>query len=64
MTIINKNKDIIVVTNRETKETRTIIILTKLILPSRIYYKIKETIIEIRNSTININSLVTKLLAT
>ena len=56
MTIINKNKDIIVVTNRETKETKTIIILIKLTLLSRIYYKIKETAIEIRNSTINIDS--------
>ena len=44
------------VTNRETKETRTIIVFTKLILLNRIYYKTKEITIEIRNSIISIDN--------
>ena len=52
------------VTNRETKETKTIIVPTKLMPPSRVFYKKKEINIEIKNSTISVDSLVTKYLAT
>ena len=52
------------VTNRETKETKTIIVPTKLMPPSRVFYKKKETNIEIRNSIISVDSLVTRRLAT
>ena len=52
------------VTNRETKETRTIIIPTKLMPPSRVFYKKKEIDTETRDSIISADSLVTRCLAT
>ena len=52
------------VTNRNTKETRTVIIPTKLTLPSKVFYKKKGTNVEIRNSTISADSPVTRRLAT
>ena len=64
MIITNRDKDIIVVINRETKETRTIIIPIKLTLPNKVFYKKKEINIEIRSSIISTGSPVTRRLAT